>query len=136
MVQPKKPASVHTVVKTAGSSTNKFVLMAVKILFVLVILFLLPKFVEAKRRKPAPKRTVIHARTMKSTCETTVCGAYPLEEGLNCVSACLSPACFQQVYGVEPLEDGELDFARAQQFDECFLSELKQALQRQRQQKK
>ena len=122
-----------TVVKT--SSNSKFIVIAVKVLFVLIILFLLPKLVEAKRKKTPPKRTVIEARKLRNLCENEVCGAYLVEENLNCVSICLSPACYEKVYGENPLEDGELDFERAKRFDECFLEESRNARQRQRQKK-
>ena len=126
MVQPNK-----TVIKT--SSTSKFVVTAVKILFVLIILFLLPKLVHAKRRRTPPRRNAIEARKLRLHCEQHVCGAYVTEENLNCVSVCLSPACFDKVYGTNPLEDGELDFVRARQFDECFIAETRTARKRKRQ---
>jgi len=122
MTQPKT-------IKT--SSTSQFLIIAVKIVFVLIILFLLPKLVEAKRRrKDQPRRTAVEARRLRQQCETQVCNAYITEENLNCISMCLSPACFQTVYGNEPLEDGELDFERAKLFDECFLEESRNARKR------
>uniref|UniRef100_A0A7S3P5K9 Uncharacterized protein n=1 Tax=Amphora coffeiformis TaxID=265554 RepID=A0A7S3P5K9_9STRA len=128
MVQPKT-------VKT--SSTSQFVVVAVKILLVLLILFLLPKLVEAKRRrKDQPRRTAIEARKLRLHCETQVCGACIMEENLNCVSMCLSPACFETVYGNEPLEDGELDFERTKQFDDCFMEESRNARKRRNNQRK
>ena len=124
MVQPKT-------IKT--SSTSQFIVLAIKILFVLIILFLLPKLVEAKkRRKAPPQRSVVAARKLRQHCETHVCTGRPAEESVNCISACLSPACFAQVYGDNPLEDGELDFDRALRFDDCFLEETQTARQRQR----
>ena len=124
MVQPKT-------IKT--SSTSKFVVTAVKVLFVLLILFLLPKLVHGKRRKTPPRRNAIEARKLRLHCKRNVCGAYITEENLNCVSLCLSPACFETVYGLHPLEDGELDFERAKQFDECYMEEVRTARRRQRQ---
>ena len=112
------------------SSTNKHVILLVKILFVLIILLLLPQFVTSKRKRTPPKRNVLEARKLRQHCETTVCAAYILEENLNCISACLSPACFDQVYGQDPLQDGELDFIRAKAFDECFLEETRNAKRR------
>ena len=125
MVQPKTIKS---------SSTSQFIVTAVKILFVLLILFLLPKLVEARRKRTPPKRNAIEARKLRDFCETQVCGDYITEENLNCISVCLSPACFEQVYGTNPLEDGELDFDRVQRFDECFLEETRNARQRKRRQ--
>ena len=134
MVLPnKKRLTGTTVIKT--SSSSKFMVIAVKILFVLIILFLLPKLVEAKRKRTAPKRTALEARKLRNHCEREVCGAYLMEEKLNCVSLCLSPACYETIYGDNPLEDGELDFTRAKLFDECFLSESRKARERQREKK-
>ena len=122
MVQPKT-------IKTA--STNQFLVTAVKILFVLIILFLLPKLVDGKRRKKdQPRRTALEARKLRMHCETQVCAAYIREENLNCVSMCLSPACFETVYGDNPLEDSQLDFERAKLFDDCYLKESRDARKR------
>ena len=132
MVLPKgkKSTTSSTVIKT--SSTSQFIVIAVKVLFVLLILFLLPKLVDGKRKKTPPKRTAVEARKLRLHCEQNVCGAYLMEENLNCVSMCLSPACYEKVYGDNPVEDGELDFVRAKLFDECFLEESFKARQRQR----
>lgn len=125
MVDPSK----QTIRKT--SSTSQYVILAVKILFVLLILFLLPKLVQGRRRtKNPPRRVALQARRWRQHCETNVCGAYVTEENLNCVSACLSPACFERVYGEEPLEDGELDFGRARLFDDCYMEESRNAQRR------
>lgn len=74
---------------------------------------------------------------MRKNCETEVCGSYIPEESLNCISLCLSPSCYEQVYGDDtgPLEPGEIDYERTKRFDECFMEESKMARQRRRTQK-
>jgi hypothetical protein len=115
--QSKKSFKVHS----AGSCTLGILL---------ICLCVFPEPVQAKRKRPAPKRTIIEGRKLRDLCETQICSSYLPEENLNCISVCLSPSCFQQVYGESPLEDGEIDFVRAKLFDECFLEEIRVARQR------
>lgn len=37
----------------------------------------------------------------------------------NCAMKCLSPDCYQSVYGNDPLEEGELDLKRGREFRFC-----------------
>jgi hypothetical protein len=127
MVQPKRAVP--------SSTTSPWVVTAVKILFVLLILLLLPKLVEGKRKARAP-RLGVQARQLRQLCETEVCQGRYLEESLNCISLCISPACFQQIYGDGPLEDGEVDYSRARAFDACQAQESRRVRQRMRQDKR
>ncbi|CAL9053320.1 uncharacterized protein LOC135671857 [Musa acuminata AAA Group] len=38
----------------------------------------------------------------------------------NCALRCLSPVCFQLIYESDPLEEGENDFVRGQEFKYCM----------------
>ncbi|KAK9278825.1 hypothetical protein L1049_028404 [Liquidambar formosana] len=38
----------------------------------------------------------------------------------NCVLKCLSPACYELVYESDPLEEGEKDFIRSQEYKYCM----------------
>ncbi|GMH00681.1 hypothetical protein Nepgr_002520 [Nepenthes gracilis] len=39
----------------------------------------------------------------------------------NCVLQCLSPRCYELVYGGDPLEEGEKDFIRSQEYKYCMI---------------
>ena len=43
---------------------------------------------------------------------------------MNCVNACVSQSCYDEIYAVEPLEDGEIDTFRAAKYVKCTHSEL------------
>ena len=45
----------------------------------------------------------------------------------NCVLRCVSPACYANVYGSDPLEEGEVDVARGRTFRSCARGELRGA---------
>jgi len=55
----------------------------------------------------------------QSKCERTVCGALAEDERKNCVAKCLSPACFDEHLGNDPLEDGQVDDMRQTRFNAC-----------------
>ncbi|KDO46814.1 hypothetical protein CISIN_1g0331351mg, partial [Citrus sinensis] len=38
----------------------------------------------------------------------------------NCALRCLSPTCYEFVYESDPLEEGEKDFVRSQEFKYCM----------------
>ncbi|XP_030966387.1 uncharacterized protein LOC115987077 [Quercus lobata] len=38
----------------------------------------------------------------------------------NCALKCLSPSCYELVYGSDPLEEGEKDLIRSQEFKYCM----------------
>jgi len=44
----------------------------------------------------------------------------------NCVLRCVSPRCFETIYGAEPLEAGEIDFERKNTFRTCVHQEDRQ----------
>lgn len=118
-------------------SSNGFLLLAVKILLVLLILFLLPKLVEGKgrgrfKKKNRRRRTEVIFYDTRQICEMETCVGMIPEESMNCVQLCISPACYQEVYGDVPLEDGEIDIDRARQFEVCVKEEMRLARKRQR----
>ena len=99
----------------------------------LLILFLLPKFVIAGRpRKAETKRNERAVKSVYLSCSKKTCGYLVPEERMNRLNACVSPACFQEVYGESPLEDGEVDFERSRLFDKCIREEFRQANKRER----
>lgn len=42
----------------------------------------------------------------------------------NCALRCVSPACYNTIYGQDALEEGELDFKRGREFRTCLRREL------------
>ena len=61
-------------------------------------------------------------RTLKEVrreCESKACLHLAEDEAGNCVHECVSPLCFDKIYGAEPLEPGEVDHVRARQFNAC-----------------
>ncbi|KAJ4721436.1 Protein OS-9 like [Melia azedarach] len=38
----------------------------------------------------------------------------------NCALRCLSPTCYELIYESDPLEEGEKDFVRSQEFKYCM----------------
>ncbi|XP_078437743.1 uncharacterized protein LOC144708360 [Wolffia australiana] len=38
----------------------------------------------------------------------------------NCALRCVSPICYNLVYGDDPLEEGEIDFIRGQEYKYCM----------------
>lgn len=80
-------------------------------------------FVMGCARAPKPKDTVFRSR--KHECEAETCGHItPPELAANCVNECISKECYDEVYAVEPLEDGEIDYARSRTFQSCFRRRL------------
>eukprot|EP00250_Pteridium_aquilinum_P003943 c14205_g1_i1 orf=227-580(-) len=41
----------------------------------------------------------------------------------NCVLRCISAACYDRIYGEDPLEEGEIDFKRGREFQYCVRRE-------------
>ncbi len=46
-----------------------------------------------------------------------------LHDNENCVLRCTSPACYHEIYADDELEPGEIDPARAKQFNVCAAAE-------------
>jgi Domain of unknown function (DUF4787) len=108
------------------SQARRQMVLLVEILLVLVILFMLPKLVIAKPSAPTKRRkNSVHMQSLLTNCQSSTCSSFIPEEGLNCVLACMSPACYGIVYGPSPLEDGEVDFTRAAEFEACMKDELR-----------
>jgi hypothetical protein len=71
-------------------------------------------------------------RARKRECETQACAGLPPGTGANCVHACISQTCFDEVYAEEPLEDGEVDSKRARAFQSCARKALAAERERRR----
>jgi len=55
----------------------------------------------------------------KSQCGFHTVSVLASEATLNCWKRCLSPPCYELLYGNDPLEEGEID-ERAIPFKKCF----------------
>ncbi|RID41868.1 hypothetical protein BRARA_J01793 [Brassica rapa] len=66
--------------------------------------------------------------------ETKIIASYGINSGLwgwqcksspvakeNCALRCLSPVCYQLIYESEPLEEGEKDLVRSQEYKYCYV---------------
>jgi hypothetical protein len=119
--------------KLKPPSTPSYLLLAVKILLMLIILFLLPKLVTGGRQsRKRTKRMDIELRSTRVLCEKDICSGFIPEESMNCVFLCVSPACYENIYAIDPLEDGEIDIPRAKEFEQCVKDELKAMRKRER----
>mmetsp|Transcript_5490 Transcript_5490/g.9551 ORF Transcript_5490/g.9551 Transcript_5490/m.9551 type:complete len:134 (+) Transcript_5490:14-415(+) len=117
--------------------TNRHLLLAVKILLAVFIIFLLPQLVEGRRESAGWKRRRLIERKLaqeKLRCQQEVCPNLIHEESMDCIYHCLSPECYDQVYALSPLEEGEIDFNRSKDFEVCFKEQNRQARIKRRQQ--
>jgi hypothetical protein len=62
-------------------------------------------------------------KNKRQACERLNCNQYLPDESMNCVNNCTSPACFQEIYASNPLEDGEIDDRRSRDFTSCLRRE-------------
>lgn len=62
-------------------------------------------------------------KSKKQECESNECGRFIPEEAYNCVNNCTSNVCYQEIYALEPLEDGEIDHERNGKFVACVRKE-------------
>jgi hypothetical protein len=121
-------------------------------MLVVIILLWLAPLVTSKpsRRRRESRRESTHfggggsrqqqIYNARNWCETAneTCASMIAEESLNCIFECVSPNCFAEIYGKEPLEPGplepgEVDIKRAQEFEDCASEQLRQARREQRQ---
>ncbi|KAA0158149.1 hypothetical protein FNF28_06389 [Cafeteria roenbergensis] len=119
-------ATVDSTPPMAGRAALR--LVAVLAAFIALLSELGP--VSARRSVTARKRAMLGIQSRRRNCRSQVCGSIPVHEDDNCVNECVSPRCYQEVYGAEPLEPGEVDLVRWQQFSSCYSLE-KRDLQRQ-----
>ena len=102
------------------SSTPKWTVFFVQVLFILLLLLLLPQFVDGSKTKKIKQSLQV----LRSQCREQICSTLPFEESMNCVHFCTSPACYESVYGDLPLEDGEMDTRRERSYEECVQKQL------------
>ena len=138
-VQAGGGAAAPRIIRVQQATSNRFILLLVKILLVLVILLLLPRLVKArsklnhkKMKQRRKNRVDVVLADTREVCEYYTCIQFLAEEAMNCVQLCISPACYQEIYGDNPLEDGEIDIDRAKTFEICVKNEMREVRKRQR----
>ena len=62
-------------------------------------------------------------KNKKLSCEVNQCTHLFPDEAYNCVNDCISTDCFNSIYHMSPLEDGEVDDARQREFMTCVRKE-------------
>ncbi|KAJ8762721.1 hypothetical protein K2173_012213 [Erythroxylum novogranatense] len=105
-----------------GFSVRKYLQNAFLVVFILSFLF--STAVLSKSRRPISEMEV---KKKKSECYVDV------ENGLwgqqcrssaiaieNCVLRCVSPTCYELIYESDPLEEGEKDLTRSQEYKYCM----------------
>ncbi|XP_066397354.1 uncharacterized protein [Miscanthus floridulus] len=93
-------------------------------LLVLTLAVLVVSTAAKSSRRPISDNEI---RQKKEACYTDVenglwgwaCRSSPTEKE-NCVLRCLSPECYDLIYGGDPLEEGELDYVRGQEYKYCM----------------
>ncbi|XP_050222990.1 uncharacterized protein LOC126673067 isoform X2 [Mercurialis annua] len=99
------------------------------LLTILLIVTLISPPVLSKSRRPISENEI---RQKKNECYADV------ESGLwgqqcklsmtakeNCALRCLSPVCYEHIYESDPLEEGEKDHTRSQEYKYCMYNEIR-----------
>eukprot|EP00965_Chrysotila_dentata_P078299 2580729-Pleurochrysis_carterae.AAC.2 len=87
-------------------------------LLLLIVLLLICEPALAKKRSRARNKQV----NVKRECERTTCATVHTDDFDNCVLKCQSPECYEDIYGEEELEPGEVDRDRSRKFQSCITS--------------
>ncbi|MED6179487.1 hypothetical protein PIB30_001250 [Stylosanthes scabra] len=103
-------------------------LISLRLSFILLLLFFSLLFISspilAKSRYPVSD---VEVRQKKLQCYTDIdsgiwglpCKSSNIARE-NCALRCLSPACYELIYESDPLEEGEKDFIRGQEYKYCM----------------
>ncbi|KQK22830.1 uncharacterized protein LOC100840793 [Brachypodium distachyon] len=102
--------------------TRRLVLAACCLL--LFVALLLPSAAAKSSLRPITDNEI---REKKDACYTDIenglwgfaCRSSATEKE-NCVLRCLSPECYNLIYGGDPLEEGELDYIRSHEYKYCM----------------
>lgn len=112
----------------------------VKILFVLIIIFMLPSLVDGKRKREKKRRRansvagIVYRKRLECEADCMEHIKYA-EEAMNCIQECVSPICYNDIYDT-PLEPGEIDVDKALRLKTCAESEVTEIRRKERQEKK
>eukprot|EP00243_Klebsormidium_subtile_P004886 TRINITY_DN19097_c0_g1_i1.p1 TRINITY_DN19097_c0_g1~~TRINITY_DN19097_c0_g1_i1.p1 ORF type:complete len:122 (+),score=18.82 TRINITY_DN19097_c0_g1_i1:373-738(+) len=100
---------------------------------VLMLLLLLSEFGQADAKKKNQGSTYMEkgVRLLRDDCELSIqrtggpCMASSIDKE-NCILRCINPECYEQVYGLDSLEEGEVDARRGKDFRMCVRKALKE----------
>merc|ERR1711988_305827 len=67
-----------------------------------------------------------HYQSRKRECERAVCADWEEDWKPSCVLQCQSKSCYDDIYGGNELEPGEIDTSRSRQFSVCVNKELRE----------
>ena len=95
--------------------------MSPRVLLVLLLVLSTAPLVEGRKR--GNKKV----QSKKTECERGECAAVPEDDFGNCVLKCQSAACYEEVYGAEELEPGEIDHKRTRLFTTCVNAEQRRS---------
>lgn len=74
-----------------------------------------------KKKEKQKERQI---RALKEDCENKLkCNAAVGLEAINCARRCMSASCFNELYGPDPLEEGEID-VRYNSFKGCIVEKV------------
>lgn len=134
-------SNASTSSSSSSSLYSQYMLLAVKVLMVVIILLWLPPLVTSSKNKRRRNNQRRHTGTSKTIhqqlhrhrldCEMDCLEVVhkrilPSVESMNCIFACLSPACFQEIYQPITLEPGEVDIQRYELFEACAQEEIRE----------
>ena len=80
-----------------------------------------------KARQQANRNT----QTRKRECEVQ-CASVEDDDKPNCILRCQSEACYNEIYGQEELEPGEIDMHRQRLYNTCLVNEQRRSARQQR----
>mmetsp|Transcript_5633 Transcript_5633/g.9736 ORF Transcript_5633/g.9736 Transcript_5633/m.9736 type:complete len:117 (-) Transcript_5633:398-748(-) len=63
-------------------------------------------------------------RARREECQKNAACANLTSHVDNCVLRCVSPVCYTDIFGVEELEEGEVDGTRTRKFNSCARKEI------------
>jgi len=66
-------------------------------------------------------------RVRRQACEQEAGPHLLPHERENIVLACVSQNCYQRIYGIDPLEEGEIDTMRGREYRSCTREELQES---------
>ncbi|KAK8791725.1 hypothetical protein WA588_002034, partial [Blastocystis sp. NMH] len=80
------------------------------------------------REQWSPKQIDDYYQRLYDNCEERSCKDLNRYENLNCIHTCISETCYDLVYHNEPLEPGEVDLVREDQFITCVKNGIVQGM--------
>ncbi|CAJ1432552.1 unnamed protein product [Effrenium voratum] len=77
---------------------------------------------DSKTKKYPQHSSKVHWKK-EGECARGSCSGFHPDENDDCVSKCVSSACYAEVYESEPMEPGEVDRVRQNRFNSCVRKE-------------